>query len=135
MTAFYNIGALVKSVKGINPAASAAATINGPAIDRSYFHSAVLHHACGAATGGPSARTVDSKLQDSADGSTGWTDIPGAVAAQLTADNTDAEKDVSLEGAKKFIRVVTTIAFTGGTTPTIPVSATVTLGGAVTVPA
>ncbi|MEE9140513.1 MAG: hypothetical protein V3U18_07020 [Alphaproteobacteria bacterium] len=131
----HDIGAEVKSVKGINPADSAAATINGPAIDRSGFLSAVLHHASGAATGTPTAQTVDSKLQDSADGSTGWADITGAAAAQLTADDTDADVNVDFGTTKKFIRVVTTVGFTGGTSPTIPVAATVMLGGPDVLPA
>jgi hypothetical protein len=124
-----NVGAYVRARKAINPTNSVAATINGPAIDRRGFLSCVLHHACGAATGAPTSRTVDAKLQESADGSTGWTDIAGASATQLTADNSEAEKDVDLSGAKSFIRVVETVAFVGGTAPAIPVAATLTLGG------
>lgn len=130
-----NIGAYVKVAKGINPQASAAATINGAAIDRQGYLSCVLHHACGAAAGSPTARTVDSKIQDSADGSTGWADLSGAAATQLTADNSEAEKNVDLSGAKRYIRVVETVAFTGGTTPTIPVAAEVVLAGRDTLPA
>lgn len=130
-----NIGAYVKTVKGINPANAAAGAINGPAIDRQGILSCELWHACGAATGSPSARTVDSKLQDSADGSTGWADYnpDGAgsgTAAQLTADNTEARKEINLAAAKRYIRTVETVAFTGGTSPAIPVAAGVVLGGA-----
>jgi len=130
-----DIGAFVKTVKGINPTNQAAGTINGAAIDRQGFLSCELHHASGAATGSPSSRTVDSKLQDSADGSTGWADYnpDGAgsgAAAQLTADNTEARKAINLAAAKRFIRVVEVVAFVGGTSPAIPVAASVVLGGA-----
>jgi hypothetical protein len=130
-----DIGAYIKSVKGVNPTNSGAATINGAAIDRQGFLSCELHHACGAASGGPSARTVDCKLQDSADGSNGWADYnpDGAgsgAAAQLSTDNAEARKAINLASAKRYIRVVETVAFTGGSSPAIPVAATVVLGGA-----
>jgi hypothetical protein len=135
-----NIGAYIKASKGINPANTSAGTVNGAAIDRAgigggtLFHSCVLHGACGAATGSPSAQTVDNKLQDSADGSTGWADITGAALTQLTADNGEAEKDVDLSSAKRYIRVVNTVGFTGGTSPAIPVAAEVVLGGSEQLP-
>lgn len=129
-----NIGAYVKAAKGINPAASAAATTNGAAIDRRGLLSCVLHAACGAAAGSPTAQTVDAKLQDSADGSTGWADIAGAAVTQLTSNNTETQKDVNLSAAKRFVRVAVVVGFTGGTSPTIPVAATVLLGGADEVP-
>jgi hypothetical protein len=145
-----NIGAYIKASKGINPANTSAGTVNGAAIDRAgigggtLFHSCVLHGACGAATGSPSAQTVDNKLQDSADGSTGWADITGAstgwaditgaALTQLTADNGEAEKDVDLSSAKRYIRVVNTVDFTGGTSPAIPVAAEVVLGGSEQLP-
>ena len=130
-----NVGEFVKLAKGINPAASAAATINGAAIDRQGYLSCVLHHAAGAAAGAPTARTVDTKLQDSADGTAGWLDLANAAAAQLIADNTEAEKNVELTGARRYIRAVTTVTFTGGTSPTIPVAATLTLAGRDLLPA
>jgi hypothetical protein len=133
------IGEELKVVKGQDPQNASAGTTNGPAIDRRGYGSCVLHHACGVASGAPASRTVDTKLQDSADGSTGWNDyVPPtgtAAATQLVADSTEAEKDVDLSGAKGFIRTVRVVAFTGGTTPAIAVQASVTLGGATTVKA
>jgi hypothetical protein len=135
-----NIGALIKAVKGINPGNFSAGTTNGPAIDRAgaggkNLHlSCVLKGACGAASGGPSSQSVNQKLQDSADGSTGWADIAGAAIAALVADNTEAQVDVDLSGAKRFIRVVSVVAFTGGTSPAIPSSAEVILGPPVEMP-
>lgn len=129
-----NIGAYVKAVRGISPQDSAAATINGASIDRLGFDSCVLHHTCGAASGTPTSFTAASKLQDSDDGSTGWADLTGAAATTLAADDTEAQKDIDLTGAKRYIRVVETVAFVGGTSPKVEVAATVVLGGAVTKP-
>ena len=130
-----DIGAYVKAQAGINPQDSAAATLNGAAIYRQDFDSCVLHAACGAATGTPTAQTVDDKPHDSPDVTSGWADIAGAAITQITADNGEAEKDVTLSGAKRYIRAVVTVGFTGGTTPKIPVAATVVLGGARAIPA
>ncbi len=128
-----DIGRLIAMERGIIPEDSVAATINGPAIDRfsGGGTSAVLHAACGAATGSPSTQTVDAKIQDSADGSTGWADLSPAIATtQLTADDTESESaNVNLINHKRHIRVVVTVGFSGGSTPTIPVSATLCLGG------
>jgi hypothetical protein len=123
----------LRAVAGINPTASAAATINGSAVDRfgssQGADSAVLHVACGAATGSPSAQTVDGKLQDSADGSTDWQDIGDAIT-QLTADDTSGESPgINLSNKRRYVRSVVTVGFTGGSTPAIPVAATICLGG------
>ena len=126
-----NIGALLKLAIGIDPANDdGAAAINGASIDRQNLESCVLHAACGAATGTPTTQTVDAKLQDSADGSTGWADITGASVAQMTGDDEDQYKDIDLSGAKRYVRAVVTVAFTGGTSPKIPVACTIALGGA-----
>ena len=78
-----DIDRMMKMEIGIDPEDSAPATINGAAIDRRSATgsgaSAVLHVACGAATGSPSPQTVDGKLQDSADNATDWQDIGTAV--------------------------------------------------------
>ncbi|HWP59536.1 MAG TPA: hypothetical protein VNL14_16710 [Candidatus Acidoferrales bacterium] len=135
-----DIGAYIKVVKGINPANAAAGTINGAAIDRAgiggknQFMSCVLKISCGAASGGPSAQTVNAKLQDSSDGSSGWADISGAAVTQLTADNGESQVNVDLSAAKRHIRAVVTVGFTGGTSPAIPVAAELILGGAQTLP-
>lgn len=134
-------GHAFKPVIGTVPALVAAGTRNGPAIDRAtpggvHYSSLTLHTATGATAGAPTTQAVDSKLQTSGDGATGWADYvpPGetaaAAVAQITAASSNAEVDVNLEGAKRFIRVVETVAFTGGTAPTIGVSSTVILAGA-----
>ncbi len=128
-----DIWRMVKVETGIIPVDNVAATLNGPAIDLTFSggggESVVLHASCGAATGGPSAQTFDAKIQDSADGSTGWADIGDAIT-QLTADDTNGESPgINLSTLKKFIRVVMVIGFTGGSTPTIPASAVCVIGG------
>ena len=129
-----DIGAQVRVVTGVAPQASAAGAVNGSAIERVGFDSCVLHVRAGNATGTPTALTLDAKLQDSADGSSGWADITGAAITQIAAASGEAHVDVNLRGAKKYIRVVQTVAFTGGTTPTLNHTSTVTLGGAVIKP-
>lgn len=130
-----NIGAFVKNVDGIPPTAAAAGTVTGTAINRAGFESCSMRLALGAATGTPTSFTADCKLQDSADGSTGWADISGAASTTLTAASTGNEKDVDLTVARAFIRAVQVTAFVGGSSPTIPVAVTVTLGGAKSLPA
>lgn len=135
-----NVGAEILPVAGLPALANSAGTRNGSAIDR--LQSAALAGSCvlacnvGATTGSPSATTYDAKLQDSADGSTGWADISGASITQKTTTTAAlAQKDVDLTGAKRFIRVVEVIAFTGGTTPATPAAVDVVLGGFDRVPA
>lgn len=130
----HDIGSLVKHVVGTAPAASAAGAINGAAIDRKDYGSCVLLVATGAETGSPSARSATAKIQDSDDGSTGWADLTGASVAVSVVSSSGSVK-VNLAGAKRYIRVVNTIALTGGTSPTLANSTAVVLGGPTTIPA
>jgi len=130
----HNVGATVKVVTGVSPVASAAATINGVAVDRRDFGSAVLTHFAGAATGAPTAQTAATKLQESDTSGGTFTDVTGAAPSDLTVDDTDSSVDVDLTGVKRFVRVVTTVSFTGGTSPTLPVGAALVLGGSVDAP-
>lgn len=128
-----SIGSELDVKVGTVPAAVAAGTRNGAAINRftaaGRANSCVLFANSGAETGSPSARTLDAKLQDSADGSTGWADIAGASITQITAASSSTRKNVSLASAKQYIRAVETVAFTGGTAPTLGASSAVVLGG------
>jgi len=128
-----DVGAYIKPQVGIDPEDSAGATINGVGIGRQGFLSCVLHHAVGAVTGTPTSFSADAKLQDSATVGGTYVDF-GAAAAQLVADDTEADVNIDLTTAKQFIRVVEVTAFVGGTSPTIPVSAIVILGGPDTTP-
>jgi hypothetical protein len=137
-----DFGAYMKPVKGFNPVAQAAGAVNGPAIDRQGYESMRVHGSSGASTGTPTSFTADFKVQHSDDGSTGWADYaPGGAGATsaavgtLTTINSEVSKNFVLAGAKRYIRVVCTLAFVGGTTPTLVVGSVVALGGSRAVPA
>lgn len=132
-----NAGAYIKGYKGVAPVSSAAATVNGGSIDRQGFMSAILSAITGVATGTPSTQTVTVKIQDSADGSTGWADYTpdvGSASFTITADGTFNDVNVNLRKAKRYIRAVIVVAFTGGSSPDQLVTALVQLAGADTLP-
>ena len=132
------IGDVVKTMTSIVPVASEAASsysLTGTAVDRRGYGSCEIVVGTGAVTGSPSAQTVDAKLQESADGSTGWTDVAddaGTTVAitQITAANTDARKSAKLSAQKRYVRLAATVAFTSGSTPKIGVYGAIVLGGA-----
>ena len=155
--------ARVLSLPGINPvAASVAAVINGLTTDRvgaiptqpteitaytayvtpsGIYNSANVLLAVGTATGAPTTQSTTIKVQHSDDASFS-TDINDAPATAyldpiptLTANNTNANFDIDLAGLKRYIRVVVTVAFTGGTTPAQFVASSIVLGDAITDPA
>ena len=129
-----NIAAYIKHARGIAPQDSGAQTITGTGFDRQGYLSALLVAKNGAASGAPTSYTIDAKIQDSADNTT-FADLTGASITQITADNTDQTKAIDLSGAKRYIRVVVTVTFVGGTSPKVEVDADVILGGADTLPA
>lgn len=123
----------------IDPADDASAD-GGTAIDRyaqnarsGKYMSALLFAKVGAATGSPTAQSVTVTVQDSADGSTDWTAIgsanvhgasaSGSGLAAITADNGAAYCEINLKHVRRYVRVLVTTAFTGGTSPTISVCA------------
>lgn len=134
-------GPEVKNQIGTVPSAPVAGTVNGTGIDRRGFNWCMLEAQTGAETGAPSTRTLDAKLQHSDVIGSGYVDYtPGGVAAngavaQLTAVNTRKRKTIDIRGAKAFIRVVSTVAFTAGTAPTLANVVTMQLSGADLLPA
>jgi hypothetical protein len=61
--------------------------------------------------------TLAGKIQESADGSTNWTDISGATFTTVTAStNTQA---IAFDRTKRFLRYVATV---GGTSPSFAVA-------------
>lgn len=129
------LGEKAKLVSGAVPSERAAGSVNGSVVDRLGFQSAVVFLNTGAATGTPSAQGVALKVQtgDVADGSD-MADVTGDTVAALTADNANAELNLNLAGYKRYLRVVVTTTFTGGTTPKIGSSVTVALGESNTIP-
>ena len=130
-----NIGSLVFPVTGVFPQTAAAGTVNGVSIDRTLHNlpnSCVLSQAAGSVSGAPTALNVQTTLQHSPD-SAAWSNYQvGGVTQQtaaLTAANSANAAPIDLTGAYRFIRTVTVVTFTGGTTPTVPVTTNVILGG------
>lgn len=141
-----DLGASIKLTKGVKAADRSAGTTNGPGIDRTQgdneqmLDSLVLYASTGAVSGSPTAQTVDAKIQHSDDdgASDAYADLDASAAiTQITAADSEAEVDVNLHqlGAKKWVRVVLEVGFTGGTSPTIESDAVVALGGAYKKPA
>ena len=132
----HDIGAGLKIVWALSPLDNSAGTRNSSAIDRAVangnlYMSCAFGGRVGAASGTPTSFSVIYKLQDSADGSTGWADY-GAANATITTDNGDAEGDVNLSSAKRYIRVQEVTAFVDGTSPKVEGAAVVVLGGSTT---
>jgi len=113
----------LKCAKGL--AGSAVATINGTAIDTKGYSEAMVVLIAGAFT---ATGTLDVKVQDSTDGSTGWADVTGAAFAQLIDSTDDTIKIARLKldgnGIKRYIRIVSTVG-----TAAAPHGVTVVLGG------
>jgi hypothetical protein len=139
-----NIGALAVPTSGVRPQSASAGAINGASVDRAARNmplSCLLHQNVGALGGAPSTTSVVTKLQDSADNSS-FADYAPAnqnnvvqACAALTATNTDNAVGINLSSARRYIRAVTTVAFTGGTAPTALVAATLVVAGENLVPA
>src|SRR5690348_6905088 len=118
----HNIGAFVAVATSVEPQSSTGSTINGTGIDR-FAHnnplSCVLHQAVGAVTGAPTTASVQTTLQDSADNSTFANYEPDGATVQqtaaLTAQNTENSVAIDLSTARRYVRAVTVVAFTGGT--------------------
>ena len=94
------------------PAASTS-TITGAAVDLLGYQGKVkVTQDVGAVSG--TTPTLNGKIQDSADGSTGWADVTGATFTEVTASTNVQSIGVDTRLAKRYIRYVGTIA---GTTP------------------
>jgi hypothetical protein len=93
-----------KAARGID-AAGYTGDQNGPAIDMQGFESAVLAITMGTAADG----TVTFGVEESDNGSTGWTDVSGAsVVLTGTGDADDDSAQfatVRADGVKRYIRV------------------------------
>lgn len=130
-----DIGAHVKVALGIAPQSISGATVEGDAVDRAALldtpQSGVLYVNVGAGT----VTSVDAKVEQSADGATGWTDLEDTDGntveiTQLTAQDTQGFVDFKLDGAQRYIRASVTVVGTSVLT-----SAEFVLGGAEKQPA
>ena len=133
--AIHNIGSYVVPITSVFPESAAAGTINGASIDRALHNmpqSCVLHQVAGAESGAPTTASVQTTLQHSPD-NTNWSNYQIGTTTQqtaaLTAANSENTAAIDLGGAYRFIRAVTAVAFTGGTSPAVLVAADIILGG------
>lgn len=103
------------SIIALRTAASITATENGAAVNIGDFNGNGYLVLNSSATGG-AGQTSDVKLQHSDDGTTNWTDAGFAFSQVTNAGPSVQAQYVSLDGFKKFARVVNTL---GGTSPTV----------------
>lgn len=127
-----NVDTSVKFTGWITPVDTTAATVaSAAAVDRKGFDEITLVGQVGAASGSPSAQSVIFKVQDSADGSTDWTDVADGTAAALTADaDTVVLRVPSAYNLRRYVRLVAVVSFTGGSSPAIEVAGHLALSGA-----
>lgn len=101
------------TVGTVSDIAARTSTVTASAFDLGAYQGVVtVVQAVGTVSG--TSPTLDGKVQDSSDGSTGWADVTGATFTQVTASNSVQTYGLDSRGCKRYIRYVGTIA---GTTP------------------
>lgn len=134
-----NAGAGLLVATGTIAHTKSSGVINGPAIERMLdessqgYNSGFLFGAMADSVGAPTAVALAVHIEDSADGTTDWTDVSGLT------HTTDIESGVEgtavdLTGCRQFIRVVSEITHTGGTSPNSDYHSGIVLAGAVKKP-
>lgn len=112
-------------------AISGSSAVNGSGVDTKNYRDAMAVIRTGATAGTPVSFTVDGKVQDSADNSS-FADVTGLTFAQITAANTTKLLRLNLMGdQRRYLRIVVTPAFTGGTSPSVQMFGVILLGNAV----
>lgn len=97
----------------VSAIAARTSTVTTTAVDlRQYKGGLIVEQLVGAVSG--TSPTLNGKLQTSADGSTGWTDITGATFTQVTASDSFQKIGIVENQTLGYVRYVGTIA---GTTP------------------
>ncbi|MDX2074699.1 MAG: hypothetical protein SFX19_10125 [Alphaproteobacteria bacterium] len=110
-----NLGDVLQ-VLNLAGVASRTSNLDGSAIDlKDYDGEAVIVLDSSAATAG-SSPTLDVKLQESADGSTGWTDVTGGAFTQVTNAASKQKLSINTDECKRYIKAVGTLG--GTSTPT-----------------
>lgn len=126
-----NLGAYIKTV--VNVFSSAATSeVDGAAIPIGHENrSAQIALCLGDAAGSPSAVSAVAKVQHSANGSTNWTDytdLNGVGSVSVTAASAQATRNIVLQGALAYVRLVATPTFTGGSSPSVPLVGLLVIG-------
>jgi hypothetical protein len=141
-----DVGAFIKSVLGLAPvrvtAGGGADNVdqNGPAIDREGYLSCEFSLVAQGVLATLETAAVDARIQDSADGSTGWNNYGDPAPTLNLADGVNNERGMTngklnLDGAKRFIRLVGKTNPSAGSTDTVDIAGVVTLGGPNELPA
>jgi hypothetical protein len=117
MTALLDIEGVLDLVS-LHPTATRTATTNGSPSDVRH-HKGIAAVVLDSAGGSGTTPTLDVKIQDSADGSTGWADVPGAAFAQVGTTASRQKIPLNVDATRGFVRIVATI---GGTSPSFTFS-------------
>jgi hypothetical protein len=133
----YDNVAIIGGVSVAPQSFSGSTPVNGGSINTSGYTDAAIHAYGAAASGSPSAGSLVVTLQESATGTSGWTnalDNTGTtIGFTLPCTAALAENLARIEGLnlnrKQYLRAVVTPAFTGGSSPAILGFAEVILGG------
>ena len=117
---------------------SVTGAVNGASVDTAGYDNAKLHVYAAEASGSPSAASLAVTLQESLDGSTNWAnalDNTGTVIG-FTLSGLNAAAGVNaarIEGLnlnrKRYLRIVVTPTFTGGSSPAILAYGEIVFGG------
>jgi hypothetical protein len=129
----------IHQVSSIIPqSVSGSSAVDGVSVDTEGYDNAKLHVYSAEASGSPSAASLAVTLQESADGSTNWAnalDNTGTVIG-FTLSGLQAAAGVSaarIEGLnlnrKRYLRIVVTPTFTGGTSPAVLAYGEIVFGG------
>lgn len=116
-------------------AVQVATTKTGEAIDRNNFRDAIVHGLVSGVTGAPTATEVTFKVQHSDTTTTGDfvdADIQGVASTFVIVE--EGELHINLDGFKRYVRIVATAKFTGGSTPKADLVSTVVLGNPLAMP-
>lgn len=120
---------------------NAGSDVNGTGFDRQGYGSGVMQAQTGSATGSPSAQTHRFVLEESSDNST-FTTAQDRSGNDITIDITEDDKldeiDVDFQALKRYLRVTydaSESSFTGGSSPTNDIAASLIFGGADELPA
>jgi hypothetical protein len=123
----------VEVSKSIAPQSDAGGSaLNGAGVDTLGYNTAMLVFETGAASGSPSAISIDVRLQES-DDNTNWSDAIDnsvtVIGGAVTEENHVLLARIEGLGLnrKRYLRVIETTTFTGGTSPAIEVHSNILL--------
>lgn len=116
---------------------TSAVAVNGNKVDTIGGDNAALYARAAAATGSPTTYSLAVTLQESADGSTSWSNAldntGAAIGFALDCHAAAAENLARIEGLginrKRYLRVVATPTIAGGSSPAAVFFAAIVIGG------